>query len=245
MKKKLLSLIFPVMILLTLSGCMRMERGIEIKSGGRIGVTVSLAMAEELIDYMYGSTEEFYEDMDESYQDPNLKVELTDFEEDGTQWYGVRAAGTVLNKEQAEKILSSDGSSSVDIETKGFIKKTVTVTLTSDGSSDGMDYGSYGIKDIFSIRVPSKIVSTNGKIDSSDNRLATWDVSDVDFGGELEKEMTVSYMNWFPVILGTICFLAVILIIVLVIIVVVIAVVVKKKKKPAQVSQTATEDTNV
>lgn len=244
MKKKIVSLILPVMVLLTLSGCMRMERGIEIKSGGRIGVTVSLAMAEELIDYMYGSTEEFYEDMGETYQDPNLKVELTDFEEDGTQWYGVKAAGTVLNKEMAEEILSSDGSSSVDIETKGFIKKTVTVTLTSDGS-DETDYGSYGIKDIFSIRVPSKIVSTNGKIASSDNRLATWDVSDVDFGGELEKEMTVSYMNWFPVILGVICFLAVILIIVVVIIVVVIAVVVKKKKKPAQVSQTATEDTNV
>ena len=234
MKKKIISLIIPVMVLLTLTGCMRMERGIEIKSGGRIGVTVSLAMAEELIDYMYGSTEEFYDDMGTAYRDPNLKVELTNFEEDGSEWYGVKAVGTVKNEEEAEDILSSDDSADVDIETKGFIKKTVTVTLTSDGSSDGMDYSAYGIKDVFSIRVPSKIVSTNGTIDSSDKRLATWDVSDVDFGGNTEKVMTVSYMNLAPVIIGILCILAVIIIIVVVVIVVVVAVAAKKKKRPTQ-----------
>ncbi len=228
MRKKLLPALLVIIGIFMASGCMRLDRELEFKSNGNVELSIGVSMAQELIELMYGSKEAFYEDMNNSYGEYDDNIENVDFVENDSQWHGVKANAKFSNIKDVEDALTSDDSV-FTIEKNGFIKKTITVKIVNESVTEE-DYSSYGLQDIFAIRVPSKIVSTNGLIDANDNRRATWDLSKVEFGDQTEKEMTVSYINSAPIIIGVVVLLAVVAIVVCIIVIIVIIRIAKNKK---------------
>ena len=234
MKKRIISLMIPVMALLTLTGCIRIDRGIEVKPNGKIGANVSYAFSESFVNYMFESKEEFFEKMQESEDDEDLDYEATEFTADGETWYGLNIRGDFDTPAEAAEALEAnfdssgedDFSNDFEIEQSGFIRKTITVKMTSldpdrdPKGAEGMK--AFGVKDVFTIKVPSKIVETNGEIDSADPTRASWDVSAVDFGGEDTMEMSVTYMYMMPIIIGVGALAALIVGVILVVVAIII-----------------------
>ena len=139
MKKRIISLMIPVMALLTLTGCIRIDRGIEVKPNGKIGANVSYAFSESFVNYMFESKEEFFEKMQESEDDEDLDYEATEFTADGETWYGLNIRGDFDTPAEAAEALEAnfdssgedDFSNDFEIEQSGFIRKTITVKMTS------------------------------------------------------------------------------------------------------------------
>ncbi len=121
---------------------------------------------------------------------------------------GYKVKGSLEEKDEIEEALLSDYSTFTIVESGDYIRKTVEVTMEAKNYDPDADDGNsfsasmFGLYDIFSIKVPAKIVETNGTIDPNDASRATWDVSDVDMGTQPEISMYVTYLNLKPIYIG-------------------------------------------
>lgn len=190
------------------SGCVRIERGIEIKPDGEVGVNVSMALSEEMVESLYDTKADYYADTEQEYKQYGFDYETTEYNADGKNWLGYKVKGSLEEKDEIEEALLSDYSTFTIVERGDYIRKTVEVTMKAKDYDPDADDGTafsasvFGLYDIFSIKVPAKIVETNGAIDPDDASRATWDVSDVDMGTKPEITMYVTYLNLKPIYIG-------------------------------------------
>ncbi len=245
MKKNYFRLLLPLVMVLALTGCIRIERGIVVKSNGKMEVTMGGYMNQELTNMVYGSREEFYESEPEESEDlgENLGVSSmgaldgpdavkTEFTADGTTWYGYQVKKNVSNYTEAADFFSDDNIT-FKISKAGLLTKTINIQMISmgnmSGSNSDMDYEDISsmVNDTFYIEVPGTITSTDGTIDQNKKNRVSWSVADIDYGKSITKNMTVTYINVIPyIIIG----LAVLLLVIILIIVLVAVIIIRKRK---------------
>lgn len=207
-------LIVSIINIFLISECAKIERELDFKTSGLIGIKESVAMQEDLIKLSYNSVDEFYANIDSQFSTGyylNFKVSKLKTKIKDADAYGYTIEGTT-SENIAELLLSSD-KLKVDIDWTGIVKKDIKITITSTKnnnqnnhttSSDDIfgnlsdsitDTVVNSISDKFVIRVPGKVLSSNGYVDENDPNLLTWDISDVEMGDVPSKELTVSYLN--------------------------------------------------
>ncbi|MCR4648926.1 MAG: hypothetical protein K5776_07585 [Lachnospiraceae bacterium] len=245
MKKNYLRLLTGLALLLTLTGCMRIERGLVIKSGGKMEVSMGGYMNQELTNMVYGSKEEFYEAEPEETEDMSENLGMssmdalngpdavkTEFTADGTTWYGYQVKKNVSNFTEAADFFSDDNIT-FKISKAGLLTKTINIQMISmgnmSGSNSDMDYEDLSsvVNDTFYIEVPGTITSTDGTIDQNKKNRVSWSVADIDYGKSITKNMTVTYINVIPYIIIGVA----VLLLVIILIIVLVAVIIFRKRR--------------
>ena len=228
--KKICALIILLSVLMT-SGCVQVKRTLEFKHNGSVNVTYEMNVKENFIKTAYNSVDEFYENMQSQLEGSSMAD--FDFEKVKTTMDDSNAYGYILRgklpKEYAAAPLNN-GKIKTNIAISGIIVKEIKISISSlrdpSSDSDNSTYSQYlksGIVDELNVKVPGKIMSTNGFKDSNDARMVTWDISDVEFGETMEKELVVSYLDTRMLVLPVVA------IIILALLIVILVVVIKKK----------------
>ena len=201
-----------VLTAITFSGCIKVERGVEFKLNGTVEGKLDIKVSEDMLFDEDQKPEDVIEDMTKGIDGI---MELKSYEEtiDAKKWYGF-AGSCAVPKEMAGSMISTLVGENYDVSyaNTGFIMKKIQITVVKkpeayNPASESLDEESasyakmMGFSDEFSIKVPSKIVSTNGTLDPLDNTRATWDLYMYEMGNtpDTTKYMTVTYMNWIPV----------------------------------------------
>lgn len=243
-KKLTITLLFGIILLF--SGCIQMNRGVEFKANGMIYVTMDVKVAESLISLSGQSSDEFLQGLT---QGVNGVMKINSFKEtiDGETWYGVGGNGTVPGLMAEDVIAAMMGEDVTTTVTRtGFFVKNIQIdisknptanTQTDDYSQYIAEFGRMGITDDFVIKVPYEIISTNGMIDGNDDTRVTWDLYDFDMGNTTSKSLTLSYINWTPIIIGLIVVGVILLVIVPIIIILNVIRVKKKRRREAEKAQ--------
>lgn len=229
MKKtvKAIATIMLFMGIFLFPGCIRIERELDIRSNNSVILTLKYVEQEQFINMMYDSMDEFYADMEnnmkvvEGYSSFSAEEIKTTIGENDAYGYCIKGKlplkkiGSVISKE----------SLGFDITNKGFIKKTVRINIISEISDKYDKYGKFTsqIEDDFSVRVPGKIIDTNGFKDENDSRRITWNIADAELNKTDHMELYVSYIDYKSV--------AVLVISILIFIATIIAVLIIIKKK--------------
>ncbi len=86
MKNRISIIILLVNLIFALSGCVRIERGIEIKPDGEVGVNVSMALSEEMVESLYDTKADYYADTEQEYKQYGFDYETTEYNADGKTW---------------------------------------------------------------------------------------------------------------------------------------------------------------
>lgn len=237
-KIKLFVIIQIICILLFMSGCAKIERELEFKRNGLVNMKINLALQEDLIKLSYGSVDDFYNQMDSIYGHVlNFRLQRVKTTISGKDAYGISVEGAAT-EEIIEQIFSASGLTT-NIERKGFFKKNIKITLTSTSESKEDDESSQlanslagmTITDNFVVLVPEKVYETNGFISDDDNKKVTWDILDLETGKVRSKELTVSYIDKFAILMTLGIILLGFLAIVIIIFTIVFAIIVIKKEK--------------
>lgn len=211
---KLTISLFLILFVLCASGCFRLKREAEFKWNGTIDCAFDFGITEKAMLLSGVSKDELLNDMSKNI---GTVMPLTSYKEiarDGETYYGSRGKST-LPSNMADVAIGALIGTEADtrVTRNGFLNKTIyiQIKLKSVPVQDDMlkavqTVGRYGIEDEFSIKVPYKITSTNGMIDSNDDRRVSWDLYDFDTGKETSKVLTLSYFDWTPVfiILGVV-----------------------------------------
>ena len=239
MKKKYLALIAALSLVLAMfSGCVKIERGIEIRPNGDLKVVSCVFMQESAIKELYETPEEFYDAMMESIDE---ELSLESFEklekkENGVEWRGGRAIYDIDSSDVEESLNKVFKDYEVSYSISGFFIKEVTFELERTGPAydknidDMGDFSSALAKatqNDFTIKVPYKMVGTNGKTVKGESNTASWSMKKVDSFGQKRITMTVSYLN-LPIVLA---FSGGALLIIIVLVVVLIILIRKNKKR--------------
>ena len=242
---KKLSVTFLIGIMLLLSGCIKMNREVEFKPFGLIYCSMDFKVSEKLITMSGQSSDDFLQGLT---QGVNGVMKINSFKEtiDGETWYGI-GGNCTLPKTMAQDLFSAlmGEDVSTTVTQSGFLVKKIQIDISKLPSANNQldDYSQYaaelgrmGITDDFTIKVPYEIISTNGMIDANDDTRVTWDLYDFDMGSTTSKSLTLTYINWTPVIIGLIVLGVVLFIIVPIII---ISNVVRAKKKRRRATEQA------
>lgn len=250
MRKKIPALILIlIFILMAFSGCMELQRGINVKANGDVECYTVVYMSESDMKYIYDTPEKFYEALQSKIDDefPIESFEKIQKTEGKENWYGARASYVIDKSEVDHELDKMFSDYDVDYKTSGFLIKKVEVTIESKGKSltsmftdlmkDPEDslfgYINQTTKNEFAIQVPYPIVSTNGSTGVGMKNTVVWNMKSIDSMGGDEITMTVSYVNLPAVlILG-----AIILVIIILLIVLLVIRRKKKKKAMAQMGQ--------
>lgn len=216
--------IFAVSIMLMFSGCVNAYREIEFTKFGFVKGTIDIKAREDYVMTSGKSKDEFVQDLTKHL---NSLMNVSSYQANiyGINWYGAGGTVTVPKSKQQvlfEALLTNDVD--VTVTESGFFVKDIRVDLKNNTSSAGgieadfealvTDIAKYdGVSDDFAIKVPYKIQSTNGIIDSSDPTKATWDLYDFDVKPGSKKTLTITYVNWTPIIIGLIAVGVILLII--------------------------------
>ena len=229
---RLMRLMIIVSGILMLSGCYRLKRELDFHSNGTVTVKIDVAVQEELIKASYDSIDAFYEDIEgEAFGGyiGNFDYERTKTTLNDSNAYGFIMQGTVPAR-MAGRIVSN-GNFDVEINKSGLINKTILITLTSKKDTNDKEQNSYAdymtksSSDEFIVKVPGKLLATNGFKDENDSRMVSWDISDIENGKTSSKELVVSYLDLTLIIIPLIA------IAIIALIVTIIVLIVKRKKK--------------
>ena len=197
-KKKVVLIIMISICLLFLSGCLDIERSLEITPIGMLKYHSEHTIAESAIASAgYDKLDDFYKNIIGDYKGV-LRVRKTQQIRSGEMWYGYNLDGYLTRKNidgEISRLFSKN--LSVTFERKGFF--VTEVTLTIHRSKRDKDYFE-GMEELvendrFTIKVPYKIVETNGLKDINNPRCATWDISEMEFGNKKTQTMMVKYIN--------------------------------------------------
>ena len=206
-KKKVVLIILISFCLLFISGCMDIERRLEITPIGRLKYHSEHAFAESaIVSAGYNELDDFYKKAIGGYKGV-LKVRKTQQLHKGEMWYGYNLDGYLTRKNidgEISRLFSKN--ISVSFDRKGFF--VTEVTLIINRSKRDKDYYE-GREDLvpndrFTIKVPYRIIETNGLKDINNPRCATWDISDMEFGNKKTRTMTVKYINVTNIVLSII-----------------------------------------
>ena len=223
-KCKIVWLAFLFIVVLSLSGCVKVRRELVFKSNGMVTCNMDLKVQEELLTMSGTSKDEFFQTMSQGI-DSIMKIKQTQESIDGKTWYGFGGTATLPAVMTDEIVAAMMGEEVVTSVTRtGFIVKTITIEMSKppsnstsseqeDWSKYTEDLGRMGITDDFTIKVPYEIISTNGLLDASDNTRVTWDLYDFELGKTTKKTLTVTYINWLPIIIALILILVIFVII--------------------------------
>ena len=223
-KCKIVWLVFLLIVVLALSGCVKIRRELVFNSNGMVTCNIDLKVQEELLTMSGTSKDEFFQTMSQGI-DSVMKIKQTQESVDGKTWYGFGGTATLPSAMTDEIVAAMMGEEVVTSVTRtGFIVKTITIEMsktpsnsTSSGQEDWSKYtedlGRMGITDDFTIKVPYEIISTNGLLDAADNTRVTWDLYDFELGKTTQKTLTVTYINWLPIIIILILILVIFFII--------------------------------
>ncbi len=185
-----------------------------------------------MIKTAYKSVDEFYTDMQKQLEGSSMAefdFEKTKSTMDDSNAYGYILRGK-LSKEMAAAPLNN-GKIKTDIAIGGIVVKEIKISIHSlnynSSEKDENNYSQYlksSMVDELYVKVPGKLISTNGFKDDKDSKMVSWDISDVEFGEIEEKELVVRYLDSRIMIIP----LAIAIILVGIVVIVIIS---KKKKK--------------
>ena len=236
---KLFAIIQIICVFLVMSGCAKVERELDFKRSGLITMKLNIALQESLINMTFGSVDDFYENMDSSYENfPDFNIHKIQTEINGSDAYGFSIEGTAT-EEIAEEVFSLSGITT-EIEKSGYFKKNIKITLTSNSIFEENSQSSQlitalvgaAINDSFAVEVPEKVYETNGSVCADNDKRVTWNILDLETGKVRSKELTVSYIDSVAIITTVLIVLFVLLVLIAILaIIIIIIVAVKKKKK--------------
>ena len=242
-----------------ISGCAKIERELDFKGNGLIGIRMTAVVQEDVIKLAYKSVDDFYAQSDSQFSTGyylNFKVSKIKTTIKDSDAYGYSIEGSAPEM-IIEKLFTSDDMAT-DIEQSGFIKRKIKITLTSkkqpqqnnnqsnNGSFDDLANGITDsmmgmISDTFIVTVPGKILSTNGYEDMDDAHKVTWDIASVEMGDTPSKVLEVTYLNTRPIVIFIV--LAIICILLLAGIFLIVFFVLKKSKKNGKRKQKRVKST--
>lgn len=243
-KKLSIALLFGIILLF--SGCIKMNRGVEFKANGMIYFTMDARVSEKLISLSGQNSDEVLQGLT---QGVNGVMKVNSFKEkiDGETWYGISGNGTVPKMMAQDVIAAMMGEDvTTTVTQSGFWVKTIQIDIsknptnnnqTDDYSEYFAEFGRMGIEDEFVIKVPYEIISTNGMIDGNDDTRVSWDLYDFDLGNTTTKSLTLTYINWTPIVIGLIVIGIILFVIVPVIIIVNVIRVKKKRRRETEKAQ--------
>ena len=233
MKKQIILILSVILACFLLTGCIRVERGIEFQSKGMVTVSEKVTVQQGLSGYgMYtGANSNYLQEMGFDVDASNFHYEVKDVTEtvDNTNYEGVCAYTTIPEsdaEEALEEIMGDDVT--VTITRSGFLLKHIVIDVVNNSSTANTNVAKYtgggsgsmmGMADIFVIKTPSLILSTNGDKNTKDIRTVIFDLTDFDSDRVSEVHMEVTYLNLLPVIIGgvgVLCIVAMIIILVVV-----------------------------
>lgn len=240
--KKLLKFFVMVMMVITLTGCMKLNMNVEVQSDLTTKMNMELLMEESLLSAQGEDPDEAIKQMQEEIlsEDELKDAKVTPIEKtiDGSQWKGISIEGTT-NPE-------SDDSLTVKKETVDG-KEQITLTLPMDNMSDEMDPSSLtsmgysvdqmkklGMEMNVTIKMPGKATTNVG---TADGDTVTVDLLEMMVKGTSQDIVVTSEVSNGSN-------LTMILVIVAVVIVIAGAFIfMKKKKKPTEeVIETSVEE---
>ena len=197
LKKSLLIGVLMAFVVTCLSGCLRMDLGVELREDGTASVTYKLMMEEDaynaLLAFDSGDAEEGGEPADED------EVDLREFQKetvDGEVYYTYQKTEEVESYDALGKLLVSDGDEEgVDLFSAAEVKKeenkymmqlVTSLVEDSDGSEgedstvDGdMSLGSDWLSLTMTVKMPGKITETTGEqLDDNTVRFVLDDFSE-------------------------------------------------------------------
>ena len=238
MKKRIVLLISIIITCVFLSGCIRVERGIEFQSKGMVTVSEKVLVQQGLASYGMGSYNTNYlQEMGFDVDTSAFPYEVENVTEtvDSTAYEGVLAHTTISEtdaEDALEEIMGDDVT--VTITRSGTFLKHIVVDIVNNSSTANTNVSKYtgggygasmmGMGDVFIIRTPFIIVDTNGDKNTKDLRSASFDMVSFDSDQVSEVHMEVTYLNLLPVIIGGVG-------VVCIIIMVIILIIVNTKKK--------------
>lgn len=177
--KKALVLFFAVLIAVcSLSGCVRMKVGLDIKADGSADMSVNVGVANEVYSMLQGSESDPFAQSKQEAETNGYTVE--EYDADG--YKGIIMTGNVPNLEEA----SSAGSYVEGItftKQKNGLKHTMNLsgTLASVQSlkqnmvDSQVDVSQFDLT--LTVTTPYPITSSNAAQVSEDKRTATWDLT--------------------------------------------------------------------
>ena len=251
LKLKIISGIILVFLVMSFSGCVNAYREVEYKKFGFVSCTIELKVQEELLLMADLDKDELFKDYTKGV-DGIMKTQSTQEIIDGKKWYGVGGNITIPRKISGDYIDGMFGDyATATITETGFIYKTIQIDVSSSLNKitqtpeEGLEKYLANIErskifDDFAIKVPYEIVYTNGLLDANDNTRAIWDMTDLDAGITNSMTMTLSYINWTPIIIGIIA-LGLIFVLISIIAIIIIIRIIKKRDRKAKASSFASK----
>lgn len=245
--KKLIKNIIFILLVLILTGCMKMNINMEVTEDLKINVNMEILMQESLLKTMGTTKEEMVSSMKTqmSSEIDDAKIEEIEKEIDSETWVGVSVTGDELYDDEIEDALKKDG----DI---------ITLTLPMNDMSDEMDMDeiddmgyslddlkSSGVEMNFTIKMPGKVTSNVGKVNgdtvtidlleimTENNNIENIEIK-ADVSQKLSSSSSDNMILYIAIGVGTV-----------VIIGIIIFITVKKKKKANTVVQEQTEKENI
>ncbi|MBR3636932.1 MAG: hypothetical protein IKN45_03320 [Lachnospiraceae bacterium] len=217
--KKVWIILGTISCFLVLNGCINVERRIEITPIGTMKYHSETSISESaIISAGYDNLTEFYEDMVGSYKG-SLKVRKIQQIQNNEMWYGFHLDGKLKKKNIEKEVSRVLGENlSFTFEKKGFFITEITANIQrlKRNKDEIKNIDQYNINDRFTIKVPYRIIDTNGLIDINNSRCSTWNISQMEFGNKKTQTMKVRYINYTNIvlcILGSVIFIALLIII--------------------------------
>lgn len=230
--------VLSIICLFLMVGCASIERELDFKPSGLIGLKESCVLQEDLIKLGYNSVDDFYSQFDSQFSAGyylNFKITKLKTKIKDADAYGYSIEGTTT--ENIAEYLLSANDLNFDIEHTGLFKKNIKITITSNkpqtnnnqnNQSSNQSIDEYfdnlsnqitnsvmnSISDKLVVKVHGKVLSTNGFEDENNPKSITWDLSDIEMGNTRSKELTVSYLNTSLIVTVLLFILLVILLII-------------------------------
>ena len=190
---KIIKIILTALILITLSGCMKMDINMKVNKDGTCLTKGSIVFDEELMEKMDISNDDvFLEFKNSGYDFKKNEYEEIEFEEDGIKYKGIsfnyqeeKLIDFSFDKVKHEATLTIDGFKDVN-----FINFDPNV-YNDDELSDIDLLKALGTSAKLIIEMPGRVKETNiGKI-------VDYNTVEIDLLGNFEEIIVVSYINMF------------------------------------------------
>lgn len=162
--KKILKIGILFSLIITLTGCMKINMNIEISEDLKMKGTVEMLMQESMLATLGTSKEEMMSSMKEQILSEEEDVQIEELEKtiDGESWVGISVIGSDMYDIDGEDVLEKNGD---------IITMTLPLNELSDefDEEDDMGYSledlkNYGLEMNMNIKMPGKVTSNVGTV---------------------------------------------------------------------------------
>lgn len=187
MKKRIMTIVLLFTLMVSLTGCIRIEADITVKRNGKADITLLYALNQSVGSFGGEESIDFTDEAEELRQE-GWDVDL--YDEDG--YTGYRATKTNADLSETTDVLSEEGGSGI-ITKEGSLYILDMDAFGSDSSSDDTIDAltmirSFGGSVKVRITFPTKPTAHNATSVSEDGRTLEWDLLDPALNGKIHAE---------------------------------------------------------